>query len=93
MRKKNVFQVEIGMDLETAQVTTRHFVRLPIDRQQQKATARSTDRGGDYPIQADFGGNLKTTITARVVAREEATIGRHQRGTASTEQNKQFDPG
>ena len=79
------------MDLETSQVAARHFV-LPIDRQQRGETSRSTDRGGDYPVQADFEGNPKTTI-ARVAAREEAAIDRHQRGTTSTEENKQFDPG
>ena len=47
---------------------------------------------GDYPTQADFGGN-PTATTVRVAVSEEAAIGRHQRGTTSTEQNKQFDPG
>ena len=67
-------------------------MRLPIDRQQRKVIARSTERGGDYPIQADFGRNPRTT-TVRVAAREEAAIGGCQRGTTSTEQNNQFDPG
>ena len=55
-KKKN--QAKVGMDLGTSQVTGRHFVRLPTDRQQRGATARSTDRGGEYPIQADFGGKI-----------------------------------
>ena len=66
--EKIVFQVEIGMDLETPQVATRRFVRLPIDRQRREDTARSTDIGGAHPIQADVGENLKTTTTARVAA-------------------------
>ena len=78
------------MNLEILQVAARHF-KMAMFRQQQGTTARSTDRGGDYPIQADFGGNPKAT-TAQVSAREDATIGRHQRGTTSIEQNKQFDP-
>ena len=81
------------MDLETAQVAARHFVRLPIDRQQRGATTKSTYREGDYPIQADFGGTSKATTAARVAAREEAAIDRQQRGTTSTEKNKQFNPG
>ena len=91
--EKFVFQVEVGMDLETAQVAARHFVILPIDRQQRKTTTtRSIDRGGDHPIQADVGGNPKTT-TVRGATREEAAIGWQQRGTTPTEQNKLFDPG
>ena len=34
------------MDLETAQVTARHFVKLAMFRQQRGTTAKSTDRGG-----------------------------------------------
>ena len=45
------------------------------------------------PPSRPAGGIPKTTTTVRVAAREEAAIGRHQRGTTSTEQNKQFDPG
>ena len=37
------------MELETVQVAARHFVRLPIDRQQRGATAKSTDRGWKLP--------------------------------------------
>ena len=86
------FQAEIGKHRQTSQVTARQFVRLPIDRQQRKLIARSTERGGDYPIQADVGRNPRTT-TVRVAALEEAAIGGCQRGTTSTEQNNQFDPG
>ncbi|CAM9495867.1 unnamed protein product, partial [Ascophyllum nodosum] len=82
---------EVRKDPETSQVTARHFA-LPIDRQQREVTTRSSEKGGDYPNQDDFGGN-PTATAARVAAREEGAIGRHQRGTTSTEQNKQFDPG
>ena len=34
----------------------------------------------------------KIATAARVAAREEAAISRHQRGASSTEQNKQFEP-
>ena len=87
-----VFQTEVGMDLETSQVAARHF-ELAMFRQQQGTTAKSSERGKYYPIQADFGGDPKETSTARVAACEEAAIGRHQRRTTSTEQSKQFDPG
>ena len=87
-----VFQTEVGMDLKTSQVAARHF-ELTTFRQQQGTTAKSTDSGGDYPIQADFARNPKTATTARVAAREEAAISRQQRWATSTEQSKQFDPG
>ena len=58
----------------------------------QEITAKSSDREGDYPIQADFTGNPKTATTARVAAREAAAISRQQRETTSIEQSKQFDP-
>ena len=70
--EKNVFQTEVGMDLETSRVAARHFVNLAMFRQQQGATVKK----GDYAVQADFRGNPKTT-TARVAVREEAAIGRH----------------
>ena len=54
---------------------------------------QSTNWGGGYPIQEDLGRSPKTATAARVAVREEAVIGRHQRGTTSTEQNKQFHPG
>ena len=80
------------MNLGTSQAAARHF-ELAMFRQQQGTTAKSTDMRGDYPIQADFGGNSKATAAQQVSAREDAAIGRHQRATMSTEQNKQFDPG
>ena len=87
-----VFQTEVETDLKTSQVAARHF-ELAMFRQQQGPTSRSTDRRGDYPIQADLAGNPKKATTARVAAREEATISRQQRGARSTEQSTQFDPG
>ena len=56
---KFVFQAEAGMDLETAQVAARHFVILPIDRQQRKATTRSTDREETTPFRQTSGGTRK----------------------------------
>ena len=49
-------------------VAGRHFVSLSIDRQQRGATVRSTDKKGNYPIQADFEGNSEKEKTAQVVA-------------------------
>ena len=86
-----VSKTEVGMDHEASHVAAHHF-KLAMIRQ-QGTTAKSTDWGGDYPIQGDFAGNPETVTAARIAAREEATIGRHQRGTTSTDQNKQFDPG
>ena len=71
-----VSQTEVGMDHEASQVTARHF-QLAILRQHQGPTAKNTDWGGDYPIQADFAENPETVTTARVAACEEAAIGRH----------------
>ena len=86
-QQDSLFQADVRKDPEIPQVIVRHFVRLPIDRQQREVTARSTARGRDYHIQADFGGNPNKTTTSRVIARKEAEIGRHQRGLMSTEQN------
>ena len=44
------FQAKVGRHLETSQVAARYFVRLPIDRQQRGATAKSTYKGGKYSI-------------------------------------------
>ena len=52
-----VFQTEVGMDLETSQVTAHHFELVMF--RQQATTSRSTDRGEDYSIQADFAENSK----------------------------------
>ena len=91
-----IFQAEVRMDLETSQAAARYFVKLAKFRQQIGTTARNTDNGGNCPIQADFGGNPKTTTITRVTAREESArllIYLQQRGMTLTEQNKQFDPG
>ena len=71
-----VFQTEVGMNLETSQVAARHFELAML--RQQGTTSRSTARGGDYPIQADFAGNPKSATKARVAAREGAGISRQQ---------------
>ena len=44
------FQAKVRMDLETSQAAGRHFMRLPIDRQQRAATSRSRDRGETAPF-------------------------------------------
>ena len=90
-RRDFISQIEVGMDHEPSQFVDHHF-GLAIFWH-QGTTAKSTDWGGDNPIQADFAGNPETVRTARVTAREEAGIGRHQRGTTLTDQNKQYDPG
>ena len=79
------------MDHEPSQVTARHFELTMF--QQQGTTTKSIDWRGEYPIQADFAVSPNTATTARVAPRDEAAIGRHQRGTTLTDQNKQFDPG
>ena len=81
-----VCQTEVGIDLETSQVAACHF-ELTMFQQNQGTTSRSSDRRGDYPIQADFAGNPKTATTARIAAREEAAISRQQRRATSTEQS------
>ena len=73
-----VSQTEVGMDHEASQVAARHF-ELAMFWQHQGTTAKSTDWGGDNPIQAHIAGNPERETTARVAAREEAAIGRHQR--------------
>ena len=54
---------------------------------------KSTDWGGNYPVQADFAENTSTATAAQVIAREEAANGQYRQGTASTDKNKQYDPG
>ena len=56
-------------------------------------TAKSTDWGGDYPIHADFAENTNAVTATRVAAHEEAAIGKQRQETASTDENKQYDPG
>ena len=67
------------MELETAQVAALHFVKLTMFRQQREVTARNTFRGGNYPIQADCGGNPETTTTQVTVHQVAGLrIGRQQ---------------
>ena len=95
-RGKFFFQAEVGMNPETTQVTARNFVRLPIGRQQQGATARSTDQGGNCHFQAEFGLNPDPS-TAHVTVRQVARLpmGRQQQRmiASSHQQIKQFGPG
>ena len=87
-----ISQIEVETDQEPTQLADRHL-ELAILRQQE-TTAKSTDWGGDSPIQADFVENTKNAVTAtRVAAHEEAAIGKHRQATASTDENKQYDPG
>ena len=73
-----ISQTEVETDHEPSQPADRHFELGIFRQQQQGTTAKSTDWGGDYPIQADFAGNTKTVTAARVAAREEAAIGQHR---------------
>ena len=41
------------MDLEISHIATRHF-ELPMFPHEQGTTAKSTDGGGDYSVQAVF---------------------------------------
>ena len=84
-------KVEIDPDHEPSKLANRHF-DLVIFRQ-QGTTAKSTDWGGNYPIQAEFAENTNAVTAARVAAPEEAAIGKQRQGTASTDENKQYDPG
>ncbi|CAM9364144.1 unnamed protein product [Ascophyllum nodosum] len=87
-----ISHIEVETDQEPTQLADRHS-ELAILRQ-QGTTAKSTDWGGDCPIQADFVENTNNAVTAtRVAAHEEAAIGKHRQGTASTDENKQYDPG
>ena len=85
-------EVGTGTDNEATQLADRHF-ELVIFRQQQGMTAKSTDWGGDYLIRADFAGKTNTATKARIAACEEAAISQHRQGTASTDENQQYDPG
>ena len=87
-----ISQTKVEIDNEPLQLADRHF-GLVIFRQQKGTTAKSTDWGGDYLIQADFAENTNAVTAARVAAREEAAISTHRQGTASTDENKQYDPG
>ena len=87
-----ISQTEVGTDNEPLKLADRHF-ELVIFLQEEGTTAKSADCGGDYPIQADFVENTNTATSARVAAREKAAIGKHRQATASTDENKQYDPG
>ena len=90
---------EGGDFISQTKVETHHEPSKLADRQelvffrQKGTTAKSTDHGGDYPIQADFAENTNAVTVARVAAREEAAIGKQWKGTASADENKQYDPG
>ena len=87
-----VSQTKVETDHEPLQFADRHF-ELVIFRQQKGTTAKSTDWGRDYPIQVDFADNTNAVTVARAAAREEAVIGKQRQGTASTDENKQYEPG
>ena len=86
-----ISQIKVETDHEPTQLADRHS-ELAILRQ-RGTTAKSTEWGGEYPIQADFVESTNNAVTAaRVAAYEEAAIGKHRQGTASTDENKQYDP-
>ena len=87
-----ISQTKVETDNEPLQLADRHF-ELMIFRQQKGTTAKSTDWAGDYPIQADFAENTNAVTAARAAAREEAATGKQRQVTASTDENKQYDPG
>ena len=88
-----ISQTEVETDHEPTQLADRHS-ELAILRQQGGTTAKNTDWGGDFPIQADFVESMNNAVTAaRVAAHEGAAIGKHRQGAASTDENKQYDPG
>ena len=86
-----ISQTKVETDHESSKLTDRQ--ELVIFREQKGTTAKSTDWGVDYPIQADFAENTNAVTAARVAAREEVAIDKQRQGTASTDENKQYDPG
>ena len=60
-----ISQTEVEMDHAPLQLGDRHF-ELVIFLQQQGTKAKSTEWGGDWPIQADLAGSMNTVIAARV---------------------------
>ena len=82
-----ISQTKVETDHEPLQLADRHF-KVVIFRQ-QGTTAKRTDWEGDYPIHADIAANTNAVTTTRVAAHEEAAIGKHRQGTASTDENKQ----
>ena len=87
-----ISQTKVETDNEPLELADRQC-ELMIFRQQKGTTAKSKDWAGDYPIQADFAENTNKVTAARVAAREEAAIGKQRQGAASTDENKQYDPG
>ena len=85
-----ISQAKVEIDHEPSKLADRPFV---IFRQQQGTTAKSTDLGGDYPIQAEIAENTNAVTAVRVAAREKAAIGKQRQGTASTDENKQYHLG
>ena len=85
-------QTKVETDNEPLQLADRHF-ELVIFRKQKGTTTKSTNWGGDYPVQADSTENTNTATVARVATREEAATGKDRQGTATTDENKQYDPG
>ena len=86
-----ISQTKVETDHEPSKLAD--LQELVIFRQQKETTAKSTDWGGAYPIQVDFAENTNAVTAARVAAHEEALISKHRQGTASTDENKQYDPG
>ena len=86
-----ISQTKVETDNEPLQLADRHF-ELVIFRQQKGTTVKSTDWGVDYPIQADFAENTNAVTAARVAAHEEAAIGQHRQGTASTDKTNSITP-
>ena len=86
-----ISQSEVETDHEPSKLADRQ--ELVIFRQSKATTAKSTDWGGAYPIQADFAENTNAVTAARVAARKGAAIGMQRQGTASTDESKKYDPG
>ena len=70
-----ISQTKVEIDHEPSKLADRHF-KAVIFRLQKVTTAKSTDWGGDYPIQAEFAENTNAVTAARDAAREEAAIGK-----------------
>ena len=85
-------EVEVGTVNEATLLADRHF-ELTILRQQGTAQQKAQIGGEVTPFKQTSGGNPNTVTTAQVAAREEATIGKHRQGSASTDENNQYDLG
>ena len=77
-----ISQTKVETDHEPSKLADRQD--LVIFRQQKGTTAKSTHCSYS---------NTNAVTATRVAAREEAAIGKHRQGTASTDENKQYDPG